>query len=403
MENILARKRSISSRSRKNSDTDSATPSSANQSEQKSREQKSAEYKKPQYAIVLATKGVSMKPSSIGVTKASLDWCKEILQKQQKYPKDTLFQDDLFSSTCESVQDKNETRVIRDIALLIVPSAEILSTRGATHLGCLIDSVNEGWNNSIPITKTRPQPDFAVGFRREAFTHEQLDRMHPVIGDFNDQSYCMATWYMYFPFLTCEVKCGAAALDIADRQNAHSTAIAVRAVVELFRAVKREKELHREILAFSISHDHATVRIYGYYAEINDAETKYYRHTIRNFVFTELDGKEKWTAYKFTKNVYDNWMPMHFKRICSAIDQIPANISFSVSQSELHFPEQSSGLSQGFSAHSIAQTSFESASEHPQDDTKSSLSQDSVVTPNTSVHEGAPFKIPRKERRRGQR
>ena len=61
----------------------------------------------------------------------------------------------------------------------------------------------------------------------------------------------------------------------ADRQNAHSTAISARAVVELFRAVKREKELHREILAFSISHDHATVRIYGYYAEMDGAETKY--------------------------------------------------------------------------------------------------------------------------------
>ncbi len=30
----------------------------------------------------------------------------------------------------------------------------------------------------------------------------------------------MATYYMHFPFLTCDVKCGAAALDVADRQNA---------------------------------------------------------------------------------------------------------------------------------------------------------------------------------------
>jgi len=49
----------------------------------------------------------------------------------------------------------------------------------------------------------------------------------------------MATYYMYFPFLTCEVKCGASALDIADRQNAHSMALAVRGVVELFRLRKR--------------------------------------------------------------------------------------------------------------------------------------------------------------------
>ncbi len=61
----------------------------------------------------------------------------------------------------------------------------------------------------------------------------------------------MATYYMYFPFLTCEVKCGAVALDIADRQNAHSMPMVVRGVVELFRLVKREKELYREILAFS--------------------------------------------------------------------------------------------------------------------------------------------------------
>ena len=45
---------------------------------------------------------------------------------------------------------------------------------------------------------------------------------------------------------------------------------AVRGVVELYRAVKREKELHREILAFSISHDHRSVRIYGHYAIIEE-------------------------------------------------------------------------------------------------------------------------------------
>jgi hypothetical protein len=59
-------------------------------------------------------------------------------------------------------------------------------------------------------------------------------------------------------FFTCEVKCGAAVLDIADRQNAHSIALAVRGIVELFRLVKRGKEIRREIFAFSVSHDHRT-------------------------------------------------------------------------------------------------------------------------------------------------
>ncbi|KAL2111325.1 hypothetical protein VUR80DRAFT_10279 [Thermomyces stellatus] len=135
----------------------------------------------------------------------------------------------------------------------------------------------------------------------------------------------MTTYYMYFPFLSCEVKCGASALDIADRQNAHSMTLAVRATVERFRAVKREDKVHCQILAFSISRDDRLVRIYGHYAVIDREDTKYYRYPIRKFDFTDLDGKEKWTAYRFTKNVYDTWMPMHFKRLCSAIDQLPCD------------------------------------------------------------------------------
>ncbi len=55
---------------------------------------------------------------------------------------------------------------------------------------------------------------------------------------------------MYFPCFRCEVKCGAVALDIADRQNAHSMTLAVRGIVELYRTVKREKELNRESSRF---------------------------------------------------------------------------------------------------------------------------------------------------------
>ncbi|KAL2178447.1 uncharacterized protein P884DRAFT_258551 [Thermothelomyces heterothallicus CBS 202.75] len=144
----------------------------------------------------------------------------------------------------------------------------------------------------------------------------------------------MATYYMYFPFLTCEVKCGAAALDIADRQNAYSMTLAVRAIVELFRAVQREDELNRQILAFSVTHDHRSVRIYGHYPVITGKDIKYYRHPIRTFDFTDLDGKEKWTAYRFTKNVYDTWMPKRFENICSAINQLPSDLDFDVLLSE---------------------------------------------------------------------
>ena len=142
----------------------------------------------------------------------------------------------------------------------------------------------------------------------------------------------MGTWYMYFPFFFSEVKCGAAALNVADRQNAHSITLAVRGTVELFRLMKREKELHREILAFSVLHDHRLVRIYGHYPVINGSETTFYRHPIYTFDFTALDGKEKWTAYKFTKNIYNVWMPTYFKKLYSAINVILPDINFKLSE-----------------------------------------------------------------------
>ena len=114
--------------------------------------------------------------------------------------------------------------VIRDIALLIVPSAQILATYGATHLDHLFECVNEGWNTAITFYGTRPQPDYSIGFGRSAFTEQQLKRLDPIVGnilfDSKLTSFYMATSRMYFPFFTCEVKCGASALDIADRQNA---------------------------------------------------------------------------------------------------------------------------------------------------------------------------------------
>jgi hypothetical protein len=62
-------------------------------------------------------------------------------------------------------------------------------------------------------------------------------------------------------------------------------------------------ELHREILAFSISYDHETVRIYGHYPVIDEDRTAFYCYPIKKFGITSEEGKDKWTSYKFTKNI----------------------------------------------------------------------------------------------------
>lgn len=375
MSYLLARKKSDTSLRRMKSQSGNITSTNTTPSDEQPREAKSAPYRDARYPVFLSTKGSYMEKSSLGVIQHNKKLCRTLLEKEQSVIQGSLFQDDLFELTCRKIQNRNEARVVQDIARLIVPSAETLATYGAEQLDILVESVNEGWNNSIPVTKPRPQPDYAVGFKREAFTATQLGKLQPFIGDLIETSYFLGTFYMYFPFLTCEVKCGAAALEIADRQNAHSMTLAVRGVVELFRLVKREKELHREILAFSFSHDHRSVRIYGHYAELNGDDTRFYRHPIHDFSFTALEGKEKWTAYKFTKNVYDVWVLQHFKRICSAVDQIPEGVNFDVSQSsELHFSE-SSGLSQQMGASILGESS-----------TQPDELQE--ITPDTSVSKG---------------
>lgn len=362
-------------------------------SDQLPREVKSAKYKNPSYETTLALKGSFMDESDMGITDASKILCQTLLDTEQTTPQDSLFRDDLFRKTCRSIHSRNEAMVIRDITLLIVPSAQTLATYGAADLSHLNESVNEGWNSAIPFCGPRPQPDYSVGLGLFSFTDSQLQKLQPFVGEVTDTftSYFMATWRMYFPFLAAEVKCGAAALDVADRQNAHSATVAVRAVVELYRAVKREKELHREILAFSISHDDRSVRIYGHYALIDQQKTMYYRHLIRTFDFTELDGKEKWTAYKFTKNVYDVFMPLHLKRICSAVDELQTDPDFQVSQqSELQFPEDPGQLSQ---------LSEASVSVLDEQDSQASFIGSEDATPNTSFTEHQ-FRKPKRRRQK---
>lgn len=333
---LFARKRSSPSLGQKRSQSTLQTPS-----DQLPRELKSAQYKNTEYEDQLAKKGSYMRESVFGITDDSRNLCENLLESEQDVPQDSLFRHDLFRQTCQDIHNRNEAMVIRDIGLLIVPSAQTLVKYGATHLNCLYECVNEGWNSAVTFLGTRPQPDYSVGFRGPAFSEEQLEKLEPFVGEIGSklQTYFMTTTRMYFPFLTCEVKCGAGALDVADRQNAHSMTIAVRAIVEFFRLVKREKELDREVLAFSISHDDTFVRIYGHYPVIEGDKTTFYRHSIHEFSFTGLEGKEKWTAHKFIKNVYDHHSKKLLQMICSGIDDLPANINFE--------PSESASLTQG--------------------------------------------------------
>ena len=169
MSHLLARKKSTTSLRRKRSDAGSGEPSSNTPSDQKPREEKSAPYQDPRYRSLLEAKGSFMGKyvgrNEEGPTAESKKEYKSLLETEQLVPEHSLFQDDFFEETCEMIQDRNEAKVIQDIARLIVPSAQSLAVRGAKHLRCLIESVNEGWNNSIPIHQTTTSTRLFCGFQ----------------------------------------------------------------------------------------------------------------------------------------------------------------------------------------------------------------------------------------------
>ncbi|VUC36990.1 unnamed protein product [Clonostachys rosea] len=285
-------------------------------------------------------------PAEIGITDESESLVHDLVNHEQVFPAGTIFDDGLFAAACLNVKDKNPERITQDISRLIVPSAETLALRDEKFQN-LVESVNEFWSHSIPLTSLRPKPGYSVGFRRAAFSQQRLVKLSPFLGNIvgGDQSFFMGTSYMYFPFLMCEVGTGSTALDNADDQSAHSTSIAVRAVAELFLAVGRESEVNRKIVAFSVSHDHCSVRIYGHYPVIQNRNIQYFRHPIQEFDFTPTeDGDQRWTAYQFVKNVYERWAPAHLDAICSAVDQLPDEVNVGI------VALRSTGLSRTFSA-----------------------------------------------------
>lgn len=119
MNHLLARKRSFRG---KQSEASSTTPIST-PSDERPREAKSTPYARPSYETVLATKGSFMDKFDEGIQKTSSDICQALLYSEQTYPKDSLFRDDLFDTTCRKIRNRNEAMVIRDISQLIVPSA----------------------------------------------------------------------------------------------------------------------------------------------------------------------------------------------------------------------------------------------------------------------------------------
>lgn len=207
----------------------------------------------------------------------------------------------------------------------------------------------------------RSQPDYAVEFGRTAFSEEQLNKLRPFVGELTDTLFCMATYYIYFTFLTCETKCGAAALDIADRQNAHSMTLAVGRVVGLFKLVGREKELDRQVLASwcrMITQPREFTAINRWLGRRRPPFTAI---PSTNSTSQHSIGKRSGRLASSRRTFTTSGWPEHSKRLCLVIGQLRADLRFELSeQSEVQY--QDSRLSQELQGYALSQPTADSVS-----------------------------------------
>ena len=92
-------------------------------SDDQSRESNHNCYKHPSYECELDARGSFMASYKGSLHPETKPLCHKLLNAEQTPPKGTLFDDDCFERTLDSIKGRIEARVVRDIAQLIVPPA----------------------------------------------------------------------------------------------------------------------------------------------------------------------------------------------------------------------------------------------------------------------------------------
>lgn len=278
---------------------------------------------------LLGDYGSFMDESCDGISDESKELCSALIECSRSVPDDTAFEPDRLSKFVKRLRSINEAMVSRELAPLLIPSLTSRIVRGAQNLEVLAEAVDELWHSSVPLFGHRPKPDYSLGFGKLAFTPAQRVKLAqfklPSIDTLPAEqggSYTMATGAMYFPFFTGEIKRASGRLDIADLQNTESATIALQGLIRLLRAANREMEAHRQTLFFSIAHTEKIVSIYGYYPVIQEENTFYHCHLIKEYFIFADGGLQRWQSYMFVKNLQDNFAPKLRNLISTAIDDL---------------------------------------------------------------------------------
>lgn len=305
-----------------------------------SRESKNSIYKDGRYPRVMESKGSFMRDSTKGPLPEELELFKMLQTKEVASLGAHMMQRKYVGQLRELLRNRSELRVCIDLHPHLVPSAEFLALLYPDEIKDLVEGHNDRWLDNVVFYKKLPQPDRTLAFSWSAFT--EVERRKLGLGP-ETKSPFVACHGTLFPFFTAEVKCGKEALDIADNANLNSATIAQRAVFELYRRAGQASKIHRRFLAFSLSHDDGSVRIYGHYPEIDGDKITFHRRRGRVFAYDDEDAKEWETAAQFVWNLQTHYASLHLKRLKEAISHLPDPLALSANSRTLSQTVSASG------------------------------------------------------------
>ena len=317
---------------------------------QTSRDRKAPESYSPAYETYILAEGLDMniiKGEEL-VSKQSKSFCEELQKISHQTIEPGLFDGKIVRKVVALCRKRNEAMIYREITLMISPPIKSIYFHGGDHVEHVIDEVDANWKHNCVLSGPRPRPDLALGLSSSAFTSAEIEKLDCYS---TSNNWTKFTELMYFPFLMCEVKCGRDGLDTADRQNMHTSSIAIKAILQIEQEADKyrpEKELQRlsyQTLIYSISHDQEDARIYGHFPVVYGEKWYYYRYRIAKLdLLAEKHGLL--ASHNFVGNVLKLHVPKHLDRLKNAIAILPEPKLASLSASEMESYDTSRQASQ---------------------------------------------------------
>ena len=276
------------------------------------------------------------------ISEESRKLCEELKTISRTTIKPIIYPSETIYRVVNQCKDRNEAIVLRDITPMIVPPITSLYFGGNDNLEHVIDEVNANWDIRCVLAGPRPRPDLAVGLSSTAFTFDEINKLNCYAAIDN---WARFTDNMYFPFLMCEVKCAEGGLDAADRQNMHSSSIALKALIKIeqeadrYRDEQKASDLYGRTLVFSISHNSDDARLYGHYALVQNGQWFYYRYSVGKF---DLTDSGLLALYNFVQNLFKSYPSKLMQRLKDALAVLPDSAAMSFGASAMSLNDENS-------------------------------------------------------------